>query len=409
MVRDSFGVECFCVGPLSKGHAVQNPNEEQVLMVEVLPIYGSDHVKGLLWVARNDIRNFVWKPIRGNIRTELVLFRCFHDPTFVDVNSGHHMWRKPGWFQHVDRCISMVLSLRGYSKVSVTQLQNTVKSSVLMVEAVESEKASMTGARSDTRFYVKTVEQGSREGLITKQMASFAGSIVPEVIAVNEGLNSFIQIDAGLKHYSPNATALLTSLGQLQRMSIPHLGELQKSGMPTYSVQWVINNVESILKCPTIRNCVETNKRSLLETISVIKGLCQELHTEGLPSTVVHGDLHLANIASRCRTPDWNPKYSFIDWGSSFLGHPMMDVRVLLQSLSHEIDFDQDEVLSQYLKFWNWKMTTVRLNRLLRIAGLCYWIIDLHSIIHNQDGSRSYSVSERVMRLRLILRRIEGS
>jgi hypothetical protein len=49
----------------------------------------------------------------------------------------------------------------------------------------------------------------------------------------------------------------------------------------------------------------------------------------GVPDTLVHGDFHPGNVAGR--RPD---SYVILDWGDSFVGHPLIDELAFVERLS---------------------------------------------------------------------------
>jgi hypothetical protein len=76
---------------------------------------------------------------------------------------------------------------------------------------------------------------------------------------------------------------------------------------------------------------------------SRLDGLCAALADAGLPDTLLHGDLHLSNVAQA------DGRYVFYDWTDASVGHPLFD---LIDVFREEMEQLQAQLRDVYLSSW---------------------------------------------------------
>jgi Ser/Thr protein kinase RdoA (MazF antagonist) len=103
-----------------------------------------------------------------------------------------------------------------------------------------------------------------------------------------------------------------------------------------------------------------------------MKELCRRLAGFRLPSTLVHGDLHMLNVARL------DGRLVYFDWSDACIAHPFID----LLSLEWEKDeASRMALLDVYLEAWHGVETTERLRE---AADLATVVIPLHHAVSYQ-------------------------
>ncbi|HEX5880924.1 MAG TPA: phosphotransferase, partial [Actinomycetota bacterium] len=96
---------------------------------------------------------------------------------------------------------------------------------------------------------------------------------------------------------------------------------------------------------------------------------CAELAGHAVPPTLVHGDLHLANVARGPRG------YLFFDWTDACVAHPFLDLPTMRRGSGFAEDDDEDEaglrerLRAAYLPEWASFEPPARLARAWELAA----------------------------------------
>jgi aminoglycoside phosphotransferase (APT) family kinase protein len=120
--------------------------------------------------------------------------------------------------------------------------------------------------------------------------------------------------------------------------------ELVELGMFDRSPEWLADAIRGLLADGDDLLGLEPAERARLDAVlpTFLEG-CEQLAAGPLPVTIVHGDLHLANVA---RSRD---DFVFFDWTDASVGHPLMD---LLLVFFKEIQELQEALRDVYLDAW---------------------------------------------------------
>jgi Ser/Thr protein kinase RdoA (MazF antagonist) len=105
-----------------------------------------------------------------------------------------------------------------------------------------------------------------------------------------------------------------------------------------------------------------------------LQAMCAALAACGIPQTLVHGDLHLHNVAGRAG------HQQFFDWTDACVSHPFFD---LISVFDDEDCARQVQLRDAYLGVWS---DDAPVERLLEAWALARLLSDLHQAI-------SYSTS----------------
>jgi aminoglycoside phosphotransferase (APT) family kinase protein len=127
--------------------------------------------------------------------------------------------------------------------------------------------------------------------------------------------------------HDPVALAPMVGLlTDLQHRALDRLPELIALGVPDRRLPSVVDRAAAVVE--EWGPALEPAERGSLET--VVAGLAArvaDIADCGVPDTLVHGDFHSGNVAGR------RGHYVILDWGDSFVGHPLLDELAFVERL----------------------------------------------------------------------------
>ena len=153
--------------------------------------------------------------------------------------------------------------------------------------------------------------------------------VAPRLIDVDVGRSLLVDIEGPTNHEVSEPEALspmVELLTGLQRRALDRLPELIALGVPDRRLPTVVDRVAPVVE--QWGSAIEPAERRALEV--VVAGLPARVAAIadcGVPDTLVHGDFHAGNVAGR---PDG---YAILDWGDSFVGHPLLDELAFVERL----------------------------------------------------------------------------
>ena len=86
-----------------------------------------------------------------------------------------------------------------------------------------------------------------------------------------------------------------------------------------------------------------------------------ELAAYDVPATLVHGDLHLGNVAHH------DGRLTVFDWSDASVGHPFVDVATLARSSPPD---ERDELVAAYFGAWREALPGADLERVMGLADV---------------------------------------
>ena len=108
---------------------------------------------------------------------------------------------------------------------------------------------------------------------------------------------------------------------------------------------------------------------ALAAAVPRLRAACAELAGLAVPPSLVHGDLHLANVAKGPRG------YLFFDWTDACVAHPFLDLPTMRRGSAFAEDDDEDEaelrerLRAAYLPEWASFEPPARLARAWELAA----------------------------------------
>ncbi|MFN2465803.1 MAG: phosphotransferase family protein [Candidatus Dormibacteria bacterium] len=237
---------------------------------------------------------------------------------------GDHLrpvWTQTGWFQHACGWAEEQLSALGIEVAAAPeQVRTWSLSSVLRVPT----------NRGD--YYLKAVPPYlAREGPVTRLLAAMAPRSIPSIVAAADGQGIMLFADMGGRPASADrpATRIAAAacIGELQAASVPMVDDLLRAGAQDRRPEVVLRSLDELLEIPP--PLMRDSPRSLGELGAIrndLAALARELVHLDVPTTLVHGDLHLGNV----QLTDVGDVVIY-DWTDASVGCPLFDLVTLLR------------------------------------------------------------------------------
>ncbi|KAI0557236.1 Aminoglycoside phosphotransferase [Gracilaria domingensis] len=351
MVEKEFGVEGTILSSLRRLQTNDHGNEELILLFDFDRIVNSNEADRKTWISEKDVCNFAWKPVKSHVQTMQILLDVFHTQTSTRADLYYPVWRTFGWFRCAKKRVFDVLASQRRRWCGRSAYEQCQESEATIL------RQDLRAGFSRSTCYIQDIDL--RKGFRSR------GSCDQRQLEVLRA----VQVRKYEFFTGPRSAA--NKAGTDASYSMSHFEDLMESGMKSFSMEWTIANVEKVLRYPGSQYYEKTFEDVFAQHVWSIRRLFQELDYENLPITLVHGDIHLGNIAKQQNPPSSPPTYRIFDWGSAFLGNPLLDVYVLLGGMETNTE-DMDRTLDRYMHIWRWKMPIVYFKRMLHIAGLCY-------------------------------------
>ena len=248
-------------------------------------------------------------------------------------------WARRGWFAEASAWTHEVLGACGRSAIGpVEQISNWCISAILRTETDEGAAYFKATARSP--LFVE-------EGTVTRGLAEMFPGRVPRPIAVDSERRWMLLDDfgpvVGWKADLETRVAVLTAFARMQREAAPRRDELLALGVLDRRAEWLASEIESLLSAPADLGLDVAEAEQLAERAPWFRDACERLAAGVVPDSLVHGDLHLANVA----VP--NGQFVFFDWTDACITHPFLDLLIVF----FEDDRDVQRTLRDaYLGVW---------------------------------------------------------
>lgn len=317
------------------------------------------------WVGRADLEHLAWAVLEHRA----VLAECLAEAESGLIPELRVPWARPGWLAEARSWIEAQLTHLGTPLVApIEQVKNWGLSCLL--------RAHTTGGA----VYFKvaaTLPLFVHEPAVMAGLAQMYPEHVPAPLCWDAPRRWMLLPDVGLVMGNNNTLeariAMLQSFGAIQRDSASRVEELCAIGCVDRRVERLARQIDALLQ--------DTNALAGLNEAEVahfqalgprLQTMCARLAQSPIPPTLVHGDLHLKNVAVTAG------RYQFFDWTDACVTHPFLDI----STIYNEADVTrQTHLRDMYLALWTAYAPMERLHEDWALAGpLCH----LHQAISYQ-------------------------
>ena len=255
-----------------------------------------------------------------------------------DIPPERPPWARSGWLDDVRAWLGSETARLGFELLGIEQVKQWSISSVLRIET----------DRPDLYFKVSApLPLFVEEGTVTARLAQRFPSHVPAPLAVDSGRGwmLFDEFDlAGWDAPLEVRCELFRRFAGLQLRTAALTDELLADGCLDRRLDVLERQLDPLFADRAgLHKLGDEEVRELRKLAPKLKELCRRLASLGLPATLVHGDLHVGNVARL------NGRLTYFDWTDACIAHPFID----LHSLQWEPDESRRAVLlDAYLESW---------------------------------------------------------
>jgi hypothetical protein len=229
----------------------------------------------------------------------------------------------------------------------------------------------------------------AQEPTFLTYMAKILPGSVPQILASELTEGWMLLADAGDKLSSDipmeQKVNLLLAFGEIQLEMVCRTTEILELGCSDRKPDNLLPLVEQLFEdAIVVSKLTRDELEDLRRHLPTIMDMCKQISSYSVPSTLVHGDLHMGNVAS-----GGDGLLKFFDWTDACVAHPFMDMTLIY----HEKDLSVRVLLRDaYLELWKGYETMERLQELwslCEVVHTIYHTVSYQSILkHTEVRSR---------------------
>ena len=282
-------------------------------------------------------------------------------------------WALPGWLAEVREWLEPELERLGHSLAGIEQRKQWSISSVLRIRTDGPDLYFKVSARLP--LFVD-------EGPVTAMLAERFPGYVPAPLAVEAERGWFLLAEfqelVGWRPPLDVRCEMLRRFAGLQRRTTEQTADLIAAGCLDRRLDVLEGQIEPLLADPRAVARLQPDEiDELRRQAPLLREACRRLADVGLPPTLVHGDLHVGNVARQ------DGELVYFDWTDACIAHPFID---LLSLRWEEDDASREALLDAYLEAWD---GSVPAERLREAASLAEIVIPLHHAVSYRTIVRS--------------------
>ena len=276
---------------------------------------------------------------------------------------------RSGWRQAAERWIESQVMALGYPLTGpIIQIKNWFLSCILCAPTTQGKVYFKASNRSPLMV---------NEAQITQALARLFPAALPAPLAIAPAQDWMLLADFGqeLGWQAPVETreAVLQAFARLQIATATRIDELLAMGCIDRRLPILAAQVDPLLTDSAMLAYVDAEQQAQLRAAApILKALCARLDQYNVPATLVHGDMHMSNVAAR------DADYLFFDWSDACITHPFLDMISILHEADPEL---QNRLRDGYLALWT---AYEPLDRLLEMWELAYLLCALHQAVSYQ-------------------------
>ncbi len=184
----------------------------------------------------------------------------------------------------------------------------------------------------------------AHEGAIIGWLARERPEGVPQVLAADPARATVLLADLGSEELfdasEPQRLRMVREWVSLQARCASRIAELLAIGVPDQRAARLAEQVRELVARADVRATLDPRELPAVDALAEdLPRRLKELEAARLPETLVHGDFHAGNWMAA------GGDLVLMDWGDSFVGHPMIDTAAFLDDI-------EDGLKSRILAAW---------------------------------------------------------
>ncbi|MGB3637256.1 MAG: phosphotransferase [Rivularia sp. (in: cyanobacteria)] len=322
-----------------------------------------------------------------NLALKLPEHKSVVEEYLTEIESGNipevrSPWARVGWFDSASQWMKEQLQELNYKQLSSIEcIKNWGISCVLRVNT------------DCGNLYLKeasTLPLFCNEPVVTKELASLFPEHIPTVLSINSERHWMLLADFG-EPIGRNSSVKVKKdvyrlLPQIQIKSVEHIDNLLNIGCLDRRLEKLATQIDALFNDKFVLSQLkEAEIEQLIKIAPHLKILCSQLAEYKIPQTLVHGDLHLGNVAL------YNDNYLLFDWTDSCISHPFFD---MFQLFFAENNTSVKDLQDEYLAKWNFYEPK---SRLLEAWELAKPLCALHHAVTYQYISNCLEPRDKEM------------
>ena len=297
-------------------------------------------------------------------------------------------WARVGWFAQAAAWTRSELARLGYHLTApVEQVKSWGLSCILRARTT----------CGDVYFKVApSLPLFAHEPVLMRGLSRLYPEHIPAPLSIDEPRRWMLLADFGAAiEWGASVAAqeeMLLLYGALQRAAALRVDELRAMGCLDRSLERLAAQVDPLLgDTATLASQLAVAEIERLRAYgSRLKAICAELASYAVPSTLVHGDLHLGNVARPAG------RYLFFDWTDGCVAHPFFDTISIFQTKQARDPGVQARLRDSYLGVWAGYEPIERLREAWTLAKpLCalHQAVSYQHIVTNLEDSAQPAVA----------------
>ncbi|MDJ0530999.1 MAG: phosphotransferase [Xenococcaceae cyanobacterium MO_207.B15] len=226
-------------------------------------------------------------------------------------------WARSGWFNEASTWIKEQLDKLEYEQLTpIEYVKSWSISCILKVQT------------SAGTLYLKeasTLPLFCDEPVVTRELANLFPNHIPNVISIDKERHWMLLADFG-KPIGGNVSLkaqqdIYLLFAHIQIQSVQHCDRLLTVGCLDRRLDILQSQIDPLINDDDALSELSIPEIERLHSIvPTLKNLCSQLASYKIPGTLVHGDLHLGNVALS------KNNYLLFDWTDSCISHPFFDL-----------------------------------------------------------------------------------
>jgi hypothetical protein len=291
------------------------------------------------WMTDGDLATM---PLRVPAHRQ-ILRACLQDLERGTPPDAVCPWVHPGWFARVAAWMDTALERLGWVRVTPIEQVSSWSLSCLL------RTRTMTGT-----LYCKALPPVlAQEPVLLQVLATQAPQHIPQPLAIQaeEGWMLLADFGPDLRGTTDRQVwyDALRTFAAFQRASVGYIETLQAHGCPHRPLQRLPVEFERLVHdAAALVGFAERDVRQLQHLVPRVQQYCDDLVRYQIPETLVHGDVHLGNMARP------HGHILFFDWTDACISHPFLDPVVMRSDAQRLPDADvmAGHLRQAYLEPW---------------------------------------------------------